>query len=303
MSRALKSWLKHRVGTRGVRVARGLGRIRWFAKIGAVRTAQARFRDQPVAILKYVLLDPEFDNFTYEIENGDELVAKLAVILERPAEELAGYLREATTDPGLTTELRRHLRWRLDLKRRLPLGFRYSWYVIARALKPELIVEAGVMGGLSSLAMIRALAHNRADGHPGRLLSVDLLNTAGWLVPKQQRADWTLKVGSADEVLKRELPGHRVGMFIEDMTTAEDVVRRTLAAVLNHAADGAMLVTSNDRGVLEAVCRERGIPYAEHRDRARNHFYQGTTVCFAGPLCKPGDRVAPPTKPQESASE
>lgn len=281
MSSRVKGRIKRIVGDRGVQVARGLGRFRYLAKVKGVRRAGARFRDTPWRLTKYVLSDPEFDNFTYELDNADELVATLAALTGVGEAELRGYYEEARTDPALTTELARRLRWRIDVKTRPPLGRRYAWYVLARALKPELVVESGTQDGLGALALLRALDRNAADGRPGRLLSIDLLSTAGWMVPDAHRARWTLRLGSVDEVLAAELPGRRVGLMIEDTGAPEEVVLRGLATATAHAADDLVLVACPGAHHLEAFCAARGIAAVVHRDRARDHFFQGAATTFA----------------------
>jgi hypothetical protein len=284
MGSRLKDGAKRLVGDRGVQTVRSLGRFRWIAKVNAVHTQGARIRDNPSVLLRYVLLDPEFDNFTYELDNPEELLQTLSAVIGRPMTELAAYLGETSSDEALTLDLRRRLRWRIDMKSQPPLGRRYSWYVLARALKPELIVEAGVQDGLGSLALLRALRRNREEGHPGRLLSADLLVTAGWLVPKTERSDWTLEIGSADAVLERGLTNGSVGLFIEDTGAPEHVVRRELDTILAHAGRGAVLVAGNTSGILQAVCKERAIPFVEHHDRAKNHFFRDALTTFAGPI-------------------
>jgi hypothetical protein len=100
-------------------------------------------------------------------------------------------------------------------------------------MKPRLVVESGVQDGLGSLAILRALARNHEDGHPGRLLSVDILATAGWLVPEIERSAWELVIGSADDVLEHSLKGERVGLFIEDTARRRDPLNASPAERIN----------------------------------------------------------------------
>lgn len=284
MTERVKSLIKQLVGDRGVQAARSMGRFRYVAKAMGVRRAGVRFRDAPWLLTKYVLFDPEFDNFTYELANVDELVAALVPIAggDVTERELRGYYEEARTDPALTGELARRLRWRLDVKTRPPLGRRYSWYMLARALRPELIVEAGTQDGLGALALLRALERNAAEGRPGELLSVDLRATAGWMVPERHRGRWTLRTGSADAVLADELPSRApVGLMIEDTGAPAEVVAAELATVVAHAADGLVLIACPSAHHLVAFCAQHGIDAVVHHDRARDHFFQGSATTFA----------------------
>jgi hypothetical protein len=277
---AVKTTLRRRVGPRGRELLRRAGRLRWRAKYREARRNGANFRERPWRLLRFVLFDPEFDNFTYEVANETELVQFLETTLGTGQRHLQRYLTETRTDPGLTTDLWRRLRWRLDYKRRPPLGRRATWYVVTRALKPELVVETGVQDGLGALGVLRALARNAEEGMPGRLVSVDTLPTAGWLVPASERHAWQLIIGSSDEVLARTLGAERVGLFLQDSGGDLELARRELELVLPHAADDTIFVSQAQRPALAALCREHDMPYSEFWHQPRDHIFSGTVTGF-----------------------
>jgi hypothetical protein len=66
---------------------------------------------------------------------------------------------------------------------------------------------------------------------------VDILATAGWLVPEIERSAWELVIGSADDVLERSLKGERererVGLFIEDTARRRDPLNASPAERIN----------------------------------------------------------------------
>ncbi len=274
----MKARLRRRVGSRGHELLRRAGRLRWRAKYREARRNGASFRERPWRWLRFILFDPEFDNFTYEVANEAELVRFLQTMLGIERSQLEQYLLETHTDPGLTTDLWRRLRWRLDYKRRPPLGRRATWYVLTRALKPELVVETGVQDGLGSLAVLRALARNAEEGSPGRLISVDTLPTVGWLVPASEHHAWHLMIGSSDEVLARTLEVETVGLFLQDSGGDLELARRELELVLPHAVDGTVFVSQNQRPALAALCREHDIPYSEFLHQPRDHIFSGSVT-------------------------
>jgi Methyltransferase domain len=233
--------------------------------------------------LVYVLLDPETESFSFEPANEQEIVAGLAVALGRPREELAGYAAETREDPELGELLRRHLAWRFDAKRRQPLGNRLAWYLIARAVKPELIVETGIYQGLGSLVLLRALERNKQQGSPGELMSFDINPRAGGLVRAQARQHWQRFVGSTHELLLPALEGRRVGMLLQDTPHTVENQRFEFGAALSHAAPTLVLVDGSGRPspALEQLCAEHG--GVQHRVpmRSRNHIYPGAEVRFA----------------------
>jgi len=271
---------KVRRSARAREVLRRTGRLRWRAKYLQAQSYGAVGRERPWRWLRFVFFDPEFDNFTYELANEPELLDFLAKMLDIERSRVAEYLAETRTDPGLTTELWRRLRWRFDYKHRPPLGRRATCYLLTRILQPQLVVETGVQDGLGSLAVLRALAHNADEGRPGRLVSVDTLPTAGWLVPDCEREAWQLLIGSSDQVLPGALGTERLGLFLQDTGADLELARRELEIALGNATEDAVFISQTQRPALAAICDERGMSYGEFWHRPRDHVFSGTITGF-----------------------
>jgi hypothetical protein len=261
--------------------AHRLGRLRWFTKYQLMRGyhADVGLRRK----LAYVLLDPEIESFSFELENEPEVIATLAAALGHPYDELAAYAAETRRDPELNELLTRHVRWRFDVKRRLPLGNRLAWYVIVRATKPELVVETGIYLGLGSLVLLRALERNRQEGSPGELMSFDTLASAGSLVREQVRRGWHRFVGSTYDLLLPALESRRVDMLLQDTPHTDENQRFEFGAALSHAGPDLLLVDSSG-GVsptLETICAEREGAYYRVPQRSREHIHPGFDLTFA----------------------
>src|SRR4051812_7970740 len=99
--------LLHRGARFGVSVARSFvvwtgvyRRFAWRAKLERLRAYGAAPRSLPA--LRYVAIDPELDNFTYDIANRGVLVRTLAKVLEVDRGLVEAYVAEADADPGLS---------------------------------------------------------------------------------------------------------------------------------------------------------------------------------------------------------
>ena len=219
-----------------------------------------------------MLLDPELESYSYDLDSEREVVAALAVALERPEHELAGYAAETHRDPELNELLTRRVRWRFDTKHRMPLGSRLASYVSVRAMKPELVVETGIYLGLGSLAILHALRCSEQEGHPG----------AGSLVPNALRAEWHRVIGPTSETLAPALHGRRVGMFFQDTLHTEENQRVEFGAALENAAPKLVLVDGSGgyAPTLERLCAERGGAYHCVPLRSRDHIHPGGNFRF-----------------------
>lgn len=95
--------------------------------------------------------------------------------------------------------------------------FRILLYIVIRVERPAIVVETGVLHGLTTLFLLRALERNGA----GRLVSIDLPSYSesgpsnqdgyvatlpsgcepGWIVPMKRYPNWRLMLGSSLDVL------------------------------------------------------------------------------------------------------
>jgi predicted O-methyltransferase YrrM len=261
--------------------AHRVARLRWLTKYRLMRGF-----DADVGVrrrLAYVLLDPEIESFSFELANEPEVIAGLAAALGHSEAELADYAAETRRDPELNELLTRHLRWRFHIKRRLPLGNRLAWYVMVRALKPEVVVETGIYLGLGSLVLLRALERNSQEGSPGELMSFDTVPSAGSVVREQARRGWHRFVGSTRDLLLPALENRRVDMFFQDTPHTDENQRFEFGAALSHASPGLVLLDSSggQSPTLEAIAGERGGTYHRVAMRSRDHVYPGLAITFA----------------------
>jgi hypothetical protein len=277
----MKTALKRIVGPAWEFRIRQLRRLRWITKYRLMRSFKA-----DVGVLRrvaYVLFDPELESFSFELADERGVIAALAEALGCPEEELAGYAEEAHRDPELNERLTRRVRWRFDFKRHTPIGSRLAWYLTARALKPEVIVETGIYMGLGSLVLLRALERNAQEGHRGELLSFDSNPLAGWLVRDELRGRWHRVTGMTPTTLVPAVTGRRVGMLLHDTSHTEETQRIEFEAALANAAPRLVLVDGSGGYVptLEQLCAERDGSYHRVVSLSRAHVHPGSELRFA----------------------
>lgn len=278
----IKAWLKRLSPTLQNRLRR-FSRLRWLEKARLTRFYGASLRVRPWQIVSYVLWAPDVGDFTYELDNETELVAYLASALTLEPARVEGYVGEFRAADELTRDLAATVRRRPDMKRRVGLGQRMAWYVIARALKPRLVVETGIKHGLGSLVLLVALERNSREGDPGRLISFDPDPGSGWVVPDTLRGSWTPVFASTFDALDETLAGEQVDLFICDTPPDHEIESFEMNAALRHAAPGVVLIAGNgDRTtVLPDIVRERGGSYHFFAERSRHPIYPGGSLGLA----------------------
>lgn len=139
--------------------------------------------------------------------------------------------------------------------------YRILLYAIVRALRPTIVVETGVLHGMTTSFILQALVRN---GDAGKLISVDLPSyfetgpanrdgydatlpegkQSGWMVPMELRKDWQLIIGSSCEVLPR-LPQRMLDLFIHDSEHTYETMEFELTFAWERLRDGGILVCDN----------------------------------------------------------
>jgi hypothetical protein len=237
-----------------------------------VRSYGVSFRENPLWIARYILLDPELGDFSFDLENEDELVEFLAHLFDFDPVVIAGYLAETHADPTLTRELNARVRWRADVKRPVRLSARVLWYAVARMLKPRLIVETGIKHGLGSLVLLTALERNADEGHAGRLISFDFDPLSGWMVPARLRSNWQPVFASTYDVLDSTLEGEEVDLFVCDTSPEYEIESFELHGGLRHAAQRIVLISQagNSTPALPELAALSGGVYHHFTERPRD---------------------------------
>ena len=236
---------------------RRFGRLRWVTKARKLR-AEGGDQWSWLRRTRYVLADPEVDTYTYEVANQDELAEVLGRVVDRPAGDVSRLMGQAQADHALGRGLARQIGWRaLYMKPRpsLPAHHLAAW-VLIRTQRPEVAVEAGVLEGLGSRVMLRALELNARDGSDGVLVSLDTLPNAGHaLVGAQLAARWEPVCAPAPD---------RAHILSE------------LEALRPLLSPGAVLMTVHGwTGALEEFASMHGGTVERFKEQPRDHFYDG----------------------------
>jgi predicted O-methyltransferase YrrM len=250
---------------RAVRVARHDGRV-----VGAS--------------VRWLFTSREHHNYTYDLTalNRTHLAWYVAQVCDVPVAAVRGWFAELEGDQALRARIeaatagsaRRGL-----ADRTVRYARRIGWYAMLRARRPAHVVETGTDKGLGTCVLAAALLRNAAEGHPGRVTSMDINPDAGYLVAAEP---WSAvaELVAGDSVASIGALTSPVDVFLHDSDHSAAHERAELAAVEPRLAPGALLLTDNvtSTNVLVRHAEATGRRFLAFTERPARHWYPGDGI-------------------------
>jgi hypothetical protein len=140
--------------------------------------------------------------------------------------------------------------------------YRVVQYCVTRSVKAKVVIETGVLHGLSTSFILQAVDRNGL----GRLHSIDLPSTyvggavnndgffetlppnevSGWAIPDYLLKNWSLNVGSSSEHLPQILKTSPcIDFFVHDSEHTFDTMMNEFEMVWEHLTVGGILLADN----------------------------------------------------------
>lgn len=222
----------------------------------------------------------EWTNFTYDLspKNLEYLWSLLAIVCDLNAADAERFAEELLQDEALQEHVRRvTVRSGIPAEADLPARFgkRIGWYVLARALKPTLVVETGVDKGLGAVVLCSALLRNAEQGHPGRYLGTDINPAAGYLLAGRYAAVGEIVVG--DSIRSLEKITAPVDLFVNDSDHSADYEYREYRVISDKLSRRAVVVGDNAHvtDALLRFSRETSRSFMFWKEEPVRHWYPG----------------------------
>jgi hypothetical protein len=170
-------------------------------------------------ILKWGFSSREDTNFTYNL-TGDSLkylAHTISVVTGVEFAKVLEYINEPQNDPFLIETIKAAIErstFKQVADNEVRFGRRLGWYAIARAIKPEVIIEAGVDKGLGSILLCAALLRNKEEGLGGKYYGTDIDPDAGYLLTGKYKETGEILYGDSIKTLSEFT--QKIDLFISD---------------------------------------------------------------------------------------
>ena len=260
-----------------------------FAVRGRVLAANSlAARERPRDALRYLFRSNEVSNFTYELDNMDDVSATVSEALAVSPDEANRALDELADDAELRAALTALLRENPKRDSVPRYGYRYMYYCAARLVKPAVAVEVGTHDGLGAALISRALERNESEGTPGKLITLDAASNSGWLIPPNLRSRCEVVLGDVMQTLPKVIEEHGCDFLVDDIgfgftekpwvfETGIKLGRRPLTI----GSEFPPRQPGDPQTALEQAARGAGGRYSEFIERPKDHFWPGHTLGLA----------------------
>jgi predicted O-methyltransferase YrrM len=236
---------------------------------------------------RWLLTSREHHNYTYDLTrlSREHLAWFVSVLCDTPVGQVRDYLAEIESDQPLrqhierttATSARRGL-----ADRQVRYARRIGWYAIVRATRPAHVVETGVDKGLGTCVLASALLRNAAEGHPGRVTSLDINPEAGYLARGEPWAR-VVDLVIGDSIASIRNVDRLVDLFLHDSDHSAGHERNEFEAVEPKLAPGARLLTDNVMvtNVLAEHAERTGRRFLAYRETPARHWFPGDGIGVA----------------------
>jgi len=253
---------------------------------GRFSLAISYFEKQLEDIYEWLFRSGETSNFTYDITetNKDYLSCLMSVVLGIPREKVDIYIRELNQDQQLknhVSSLAHSGNFYMGIDKSFDFGRRLGWYVVARAIKPHIIVETGVEQGLGSVVLCSALLKNAQEGAPGKYYGTDINTQAGYLLKGEYATVGEILYGDSIKTLTNF--NKRIDLFINDSDHSAEYEWQEYLTIENKLGDRSVVLGDNAH-VSDKLCqfaRKTNRKFVYFGEKPKNHWYPGAGIGVA----------------------
>ncbi len=236
-------------------------------------------------ILPWLVRSRELTNYTYEYSPLAQTAAVhlAALVTGKPMELMMNYATELRNDGQLhrhVAEMTAGSAYRHFADPQFKPGRRLFYYLLVRAVKPGVVVEAGLDKGLGACIIGAALLRNAAEGSPGKYYGLTLLAEAdAFLYGAPYDSQGELVMGDSVDILGKA--GPNIDIFIHDTTNNPAHEQAQFKALQPRLAEGAIVLSTWFTEKFAEFAHQSGLAVLTFHETPVGHWYPGGKIALA----------------------
>ena len=241
------------------------------------------FNKKYFQILRWTLNSREDTNYTYDLtdQNLDELYKLLESIFNINYSQAEKYSNELLNNVILKTYLSTKIKssnFKRFADKEIKFSRRIGWYIIARIIKPKLIIETGVDKGMGSVILTEAIIKNKLEGYEGEYIGTDINPNAGYLFDEIYSENGKILYGDSIESLKKL--NAKIDLFINDSDHSAEYEKKEYETILSKLHKNSVILGDNSHSTSELLnfSIKNNRSFVLFKERPKNHWYPGAGI-------------------------
>ena len=250
-----------------------------------------RFGSFSKKLLLWLFRSREYTNFTYDLSplNKKYLASFVADVAGIEVEVAEKYLQELESDKELKQHILEETQksdYAVAAEKKVHFGRRAGWYAIARATKPQVLIETGVDKGLGTCVLCAALLRNQEEGHKGVYYGTDINPAAGYLLTGKYAEVGEVLYGDSIESLKKL--ESKIDLFINDSAHSKIYEKDEYEVISDKLSERGIILGDNSHcsPSLYDFSLESKRRFLFFGEKPIDHWYEGCGIGASLPSSK-----------------
>lgn len=258
---------------------------RWILVLYRAKIALSSCLAPSYRIIPWLVKSKELTNFTYNYSSLTLAAAVhlVALVTKKPVELIWSYVAELQNDEQLHQHVA-SITYKSDFRHFSDLEFkpgrRLFYYLLVRAVKPRVVVEAGLDKGLGACIIGSALLKNAAENSTGKYYGLTLLTAEdAFLFDAPYNLHGELVIGNSVDFLRNTESG--IDIFIHDTTNNPDHEREQFEALNLRLGADSIVVSTWFTEMFTEFAQQAGLSLLTFHETPVGHWYPGGNIAFA----------------------
>jgi hypothetical protein len=236
-------------------------------------------------IFPWLAQSNELTNYTYEYTPLSLIAAVhlVSIMTQKPLEQIWKYVKELQYDEQLhqhISSMTSKSDFRHFADSEFKPGRRLFYYLLVRAVKLRVVVEAGLDKGLGACIIGLALLKNASEGDLGKYYGLTLLTKKdAYLFDTPYDSHGELVIGDSVDFLRDT--DVRIDLFFHDTTSDPVHERNQFEALKSRLGTESIVVSPWFTEMFVEFSQQVGLQLLTFHEKPLGHWFPGGTIAFA----------------------
>ena len=225
---------------------------------------------------KWILFGKDISNFVYEIENTSEIIKTCNLITDIDKNILTDVLNEINPQDQDFKKFFSDEYFKKHGTKNI-FGRRMAWYILARTVKPNLVIESGVDKGLGSGLLCYAQFKNNLELNKNfKYIGIDIVkkNESYFNFHNDTFNNFEFFFENSINFLEKFNLEDKI-LYISDAEHNYDFEIKEYNLITKYFKKGSLIISDNNSGSLKDFSKKHNKKLIQFEEKSKNFWYKG----------------------------